>query len=222
MAEHGPNCLLELLCPEEIPARMQRRAIEDLTRADPRQARRRRDPGGSAARLCDAAPPGGHRRRHPRPPARPHEERRGPRVGAPQAGARRLPARRRPRLDRPVRDPRHRPRRILFRGHRAPRPAPPPRSCRNCCAPRSANCRGPNRCAFRPRALRWVRPLISVICLFDGEVLPLPLDQVPVGRMTRGHRFLSRGRDRGRGRRRLSRTARSRPCDPRPRPPPRR
>jgi len=41
--------------------------------------------------------------------------------------------------------------------------------------------------------LRWVRPLISVLCLFDGEVLPLPLDNVPVGRTTRGHRFLSPG-----------------------------
>jgi glycyl-tRNA synthetase beta chain len=41
--------------------------------------------------------------------------------------------------------------------------------------------------------LRWVRPLTSVVCLFEGEVLPLPLDRVPVGRTTRGHRFLSPG-----------------------------
>ena len=41
--------------------------------------------------------------------------------------------------------------------------------------------------------LRWIRPLTSVLCLFDGEVLPLPLDRVPVGRTTRGHRFLSPG-----------------------------
>ncbi len=41
--------------------------------------------------------------------------------------------------------------------------------------------------------LRWVRPLVSVICLFDGAVLPLPLDQIPVGRTTRGHRFMSDG-----------------------------
>jgi glycyl-tRNA synthetase beta chain len=39
--------------------------------------------------------------------------------------------------------------------------------------------------------LRWVRPLTSVVCLFDGEVLPLPLGTVPIGRTTRGHRFLS-------------------------------
>jgi glycyl-tRNA synthetase beta chain len=41
--------------------------------------------------------------------------------------------------------------------------------------------------------LRWVRPLTSVVCLFEGEVLHLPLDRVPVGRTTRGHRFLSPG-----------------------------
>ena len=38
-----------------------------------------------------------------------------------------------------------------------------------------------------------MRPLTSVVCLFDGEVLPLALDGVPVGRTTRGHRFLSPG-----------------------------
>ena len=59
--------------------------------------------------------------------------------------------------------------------------------------PRSSSCPGRNRCAFRPPRCagcgRWSRS----ICLFDGEVLPLPLDRVPVGRTTRGHRFLSEG-----------------------------
>ena len=41
--------------------------------------------------------------------------------------------------------------------------------------------------------LRWVRPLTSIICLFDGETVPLEIDDVPVGRTTRGHRFLSPG-----------------------------
>jgi glycyl-tRNA synthetase beta chain len=41
--------------------------------------------------------------------------------------------------------------------------------------------------------LRWVRPLTSVLCMLDGEVLPLPLGRVPVGRTTRGHRFLAPG-----------------------------
>src|SRR5262249_52966209 len=36
-------------------------------------------------------------------------------------------------------------------------------------------------------------PLTSVLCLFDGDVLLFPLDHVPVGRTTLGHRFLSTG-----------------------------
>jgi glycyl-tRNA synthetase beta chain len=41
--------------------------------------------------------------------------------------------------------------------------------------------------------LRWVRPLNSIVCLFDGQVLNLPLGEVPVGRVTCGHRFLAPG-----------------------------
>jgi glycyl-tRNA synthetase beta chain len=51
----------------------------------------------------------------------------------------------------------------------------------------------PKSMRYPASSLRWVRPLVSVICLFDGAVLPLPLDQVPVGRTTRGHRFMSDG-----------------------------
>ncbi len=38
-----------------------------------------------------------------------------------------------------------------------------------------------------------MRPLTSIICVFDGEILPLVIEGVPVGRKTRGHRFLSPG-----------------------------
>ena len=51
----------------------------------------------------------------------------------------------------------------------------------------------PKSMRYPASTLRWVRPLTSVVCLFEGEVLPLPLDRVPVGRTTRGHRFLSPG-----------------------------
>jgi glycyl-tRNA synthetase beta chain len=51
----------------------------------------------------------------------------------------------------------------------------------------------PKSMRYPASELRWVRPLNSVICLFDGEVLELPLGEVPVGRVTRGHRFLSAG-----------------------------
>jgi glycyl-tRNA synthetase beta chain len=49
----------------------------------------------------------------------------------------------------------------------------------------------PKSMRFPAAPLRWVRPLTSVLCLFSGDVLPLSLGEVPVGRMTRGHRFLS-------------------------------
>jgi glycyl-tRNA synthetase beta chain len=42
-------------------------------------------------------------------------------------------------------------------------------------------------------SLRWVRPLHSIICTFDGEVVPLSVDGIKSGNVTRGHRFLSPG-----------------------------
>src|SRR5438105_10774241 len=51
----------------------------------------------------------------------------------------------------------------------------------------------PKSMRFPAAPLRWVRPLSSVLCLFGGEVLPLSLGEVPVGRTTCGHRFLSPG-----------------------------
>ncbi len=49
----------------------------------------------------------------------------------------------------------------------------------------------PKSMRFPAAELRWVRPLNSAICLFDGAVVPLALGKVPVGNTTRGHRFLS-------------------------------
>src|SRR5436309_1943645 len=51
----------------------------------------------------------------------------------------------------------------------------------------------PKSMRFPAAPLRWVRPLSSVLCLFGGEVLQLSLGEVPVGRTSRGHRFLSPG-----------------------------
>ncbi len=42
-------------------------------------------------------------------------------------------------------------------------------------------------------AVRWVRPLHSILCTFDGEVVPLEFAGVKSGNTTRGHRFLSDG-----------------------------
>jgi glycyl-tRNA synthetase beta chain len=40
-------------------------------------------------------------------------------------------------------------------------------------------------------ALRWVRPLHSILCTFDGEVVPFEVDGITSSNTTRGHRFLS-------------------------------
>ncbi len=42
-------------------------------------------------------------------------------------------------------------------------------------------------------ATRWVRPLHSIICTLDGEVVPFTFANVESGNTTFGHRFLSQG-----------------------------
>jgi glycyl-tRNA synthetase beta chain len=36
----------------------------------------------------------------------------------------------------------------------------------------------------------WVRPLHSIVCLLDGKVVPFAIEEVEAGTSTRGHRFL--------------------------------
>ncbi len=40
-------------------------------------------------------------------------------------------------------------------------------------------------------SLRWVRPLHSILCLFDGKVVPFEVDNIKSGNTTKGHRFLA-------------------------------
>jgi len=49
----------------------------------------------------------------------------------------------------------------------------------------------PKSMRFPAAPFRWVRPIQSATCLFDGKVLKLDLGAVPVGNKTVGHRFLS-------------------------------
>jgi glycyl-tRNA synthetase beta chain len=51
----------------------------------------------------------------------------------------------------------------------------------------------PKSMRFPAARFRWVRPMIGALSLFDGKVLPLDLDDVPVGKTTEGHRFLNPG-----------------------------
>ncbi len=39
-------------------------------------------------------------------------------------------------------------------------------------------------------SLRWVRPLHSILCVFDGAVVPFAVDHIQSGNETRGHRFM--------------------------------
>ena len=157
--------LLELLS-EEIPARMQRRAIADLTALVRDKLAAAEIPAADAARLCDAAPPDRDRRGHPRAPARPHA-----RSGAGRGSARR--SRRSTAFCAPPGSPRSSNARSatpaaansISRSSSA-RAARRRRCCRSCCMPRSSSCPGRNRCASRPPRCagfgRWSRS----ICLF--------------------------------------------------------
>jgi glycyl-tRNA synthetase beta chain len=41
--------------------------------------------------------------------------------------------------------------------------------------------------------LRWVRPLQRILCTFDGETVPFQIDGVVAGDLTEGHRFMGSG-----------------------------
>ena len=183
--------LLELLS-EEIPARMQRRAIEDLTTLIRGKLELAQIP---AERLGSCVTP---RRLSviadgiPQHQPERSEERRGPRVGAPQAA-----------LDGFLRasglasiqqcEIRDTGRgefyfALLRHSGRAAAEVLP-----ELLRAAIGELPWPKSMRFPAASFRWVRPLISVICLFDGEIVPLELDGIPVGRTTRGHRFLSEG-----------------------------
>lgn len=40
-------------------------------------------------------------------------------------------------------------------------------------------------------SVRWVRPLQSILCLFDGAVVPVSFGPISAGNVSRGHRFLA-------------------------------
>jgi glycyl-tRNA synthetase beta chain len=183
--------LLELLS-EEIPARMQRRAIEDLA-------------GLIRDKLAAAEIPAGALRGYvtPRrltiiadglPERQPDrsEERRGPRVGAPpQALDGFLRSAGLASVEQcEVRDTGRGEFYFAIVQH-AGRPSAEVLPVLLQAA--IAELPWPKSMRFPAAPLRWVRPLTSVLCLFSGEVLPLSLGEVPVGRTTRGHRFLSPG-----------------------------
>jgi glycyl-tRNA synthetase beta chain len=184
--------LLELLC-EEMPARMQRRACDDLKQhLDERLQAHRIRPANitgyvTPRRLTVIAvgiPKG-------LPPSQ--EERRGPRVGAPQpaidgflrsAGLASIE-------DCEIRDTG----RGEFYFAVAKRPGrPTPEVLPDLIYSAIIDVVWSKSMRWPGAALRWVRPLTSILCVYDGAVVSLAIEGVPVGRATRGHRFLSPGR----------------------------
>ena len=49
----------------------------------------------------------------------------------------------------------------------------------------------PKAMRWGARKLKWVRPLHSIICLLDGEVVPFEVEGIASGDTTRGHRFMA-------------------------------
>jgi glycyl-tRNA synthetase beta chain len=52
----------------------------------------------------------------------------------------------------------------------------------------------PRSMRFPAAPFRWIRPIASVLSLFDGAVMALDLGTIPVADETRGHRFLAPGK----------------------------
>jgi glycyl-tRNA synthetase beta chain len=183
--------LLELLS-EEIPARMQRRAIEDLTALVRDKLAAAEIPattlsGYVTPRRLTVIAQGIPERQPDR-----SEERRGPRLGAPPAAIDGfLRAAGLQSIDQcEVRDTG----RGEFYFAKIERPGGAAKEVLpDLLRAAIGELPWPKSMRYPASSLRWVRPLVSVICLFDGAVLPLALDHVPVGRTTRGHRFLSQG-----------------------------
>jgi len=52
----------------------------------------------------------------------------------------------------------------------------------------------PKSMRWGANAVRWVRPIQSILCLFDGAVVPVTFGPVSAGDSTAGHRFLAPAR----------------------------
>ncbi|QFR34103.1 glycine--tRNA ligase subunit beta [Ancylobacter sp. TS-1] len=197
-----PDLLLELFC-EEIPARMQAGAAESLRKlvTDALVERGLVYEGAKAfvtpRRLALAV--------HGLPAQQPdtHEERKGPRVGAPQGAIDGfLKAAGLSSLDQASieSDPK-KGEFYVARIHKHGRPTPEvvaeivPAVIRAFPWPKSMRW---GKGSTSPNALRWVRPLQSILCTFgpeteEPEIVRFEVDGLASGDTTRGHRFLSEG-----------------------------
>jgi glycyl-tRNA synthetase beta chain len=178
-----PQLLVELFS-EEIPARMQAQAGRDLERL----MRERLAADGFLPEALKTF--AGPRRltlvAEGLPPAQPdrHEDRKGPRVGAPDQaieGFLRSTGLAREQLI--ERDG------VYFAHlHKPGRPTPA-----IVAEAVQAIIRGfpwPKSMVSGTSRLRWVRPLKRILCVFDGEIVPFEVDGIASGDLTEGHRFM--------------------------------
>ena len=49
----------------------------------------------------------------------------------------------------------------------------------------------PKSMRWGANSVRWVRPIQSIVCLFDGAVVPVSFGPISAGNVSRGHRFLA-------------------------------
>lgn len=184
-----PEALIELFC-EEIPARMQKRAAEELQRM-------------VTGDLVDVGVTYEWARIHygPRrlmlalgglPGAAPDrkEERKGPRVGAPEKALEGfLKSAGLARIDECQQREDKKGAFYVAVIDKLGRPVPDlladivPDTIRKFPWPKSMR--------WGAGSLRWVRPLHSIVCTFDGEVVPFEVDGIQSGNTTYGHRFMA-------------------------------
>jgi glycyl-tRNA synthetase beta chain len=178
-----PQLLLELLS-EEIPARMQAQAARDLERL----AREKLAEAGLVPEALTSF--AGPRRltlaAEGLPPAQPDrtEERKGPRVGAPDQaveGFLRSTGLTREQLT--ERDG-------VYFAVIARRGRPTPEIVAEMVEAIVRGFPWPKSMTSGDSKLRWVRPLRRILCTFDGEVVPFQIDGIRSGDLTQGHRFM--------------------------------
>src|SRR5579863_1865770 len=196
-----PDLLLELFS-EEIPARMQRQAAEDLKKAVTNSLVNAGLVYQSAQSFATPRRLTLHVAGLPAKQVDRHEARKGPRVGAPEtAVAGFLKSVGLLSLDqaRVEKDPRGGGEFYVAHFNRPGRPAREviaellPPILRAFPWPKSMRW---GAGSTKPDALRWVRPLRSILCTFGGphetpDIVPFALDGIASGDVTYGHRFMA-------------------------------
>lgn len=183
------DLLLEIFS-EEIPARMQARAAEDLARlvGDSLKAQ------GLAAAALDAF--GGPRRltliARGLPKAQPDtaEERKGPQVGAPEQALQGfMKAAGLASIDQA--EVRELPKGKFYFAVAVRKGRPTAEVLKDVIEGALTQFPWPKSMRWAANPTRWVRPLHRIVCLLDGKVVPVAFAGVAAGDTTAGHRFLA-------------------------------